>query len=247
MSYLMTISPDFAPELIAGWYIFNTWLQKQLGEGIHLELFNDFESQREAIRNNQIDIIYANPFDASMLIREKGFTALVRPVGKQDEAVIAVNAARSVEQVEDLRPGIRIASTDDPDVHMMGMIMLEPADLNVENTERSVVDSYIIVAKQLIRNEADVGFFLKEAFDNLSNFTREQLKPLVESEISIIHHSLLIGPRLAAQQDRIRELLLHMTADPKGAGVLESLGFQGWEHIDEEDVEFMIDLMDTLV
>ncbi len=246
MTYQMTVSPDFAPELIAGWYIFNTWLQKQLGEGIHLELYNDFKSQREAIRSDQVDIIYANPFDASMLIREKGFTALARPAGKQDEAVIAVKAQYPADCVEDLPPGIRLAFTDDPDVHLMGMIMLEAADLNADNTEKRVVDSYVIVAKQLIRDEADVGFFLKEAFDNLSNFTREQLKVLVESQISIIHHSLLVGPRLAAQREQIREFLLKMSADPKGVGVLESLGFQSWENVDQEDAEFMIDLMDTL-
>jgi phosphonate transport system substrate-binding protein len=247
MTYQITVSPDFAPEAVAGWYIFNTWLQKQLGENIHLDLFNDFESQRQAIYDNQIDIIYANPFDASMLIREKGFTALVRPIGKQDEVVVAVNAQYPATCVEDLAPGLRLASTDDPDVHLVGMIMLEPADINADNIKRNVVDSYVIVAKQLLRNEAEVGFFLKEAYNNLSNFTKGQLKILVESQISIIHHLFLVGPRLTDKQAQIQDCMLQMTNDPKGRGVLESLGFSGWETVEEEDAEFMIDLMDTLV
>ncbi len=246
MTYQMTVSPDFAPEYIAGWYIFNTWLQKQLGEGIHLELYHDFESQREAIRDDRVDIIYANPFDASMLIREKGFTALVRPIGKRDEAVIVVSAENPANNVEDLSPGIRLASTDDPDVHLMGMIMLEPADLNADNIQMREVNSYVIVAKHLIRGEADAGIFLKEAFEDLSTFTRDQLKVLVESEISIIHHSLLVGPNLADKREHIREILLNMHNDPKGPSVLESLGFTGWENVSLEDAEFMIDLMDTL-
>lgn len=246
MTYQITVSPDFAPEHIAGWYIFNTWLQKQLGEGVHLELYNDFDSQREAIRNDQVDIIYANPFDAAMLVREKGFTALARPSGKSDEAVVVVQAQNSATCVEDLKPGLRLAYTDDPDVHLMGMIMLEPADLSADNIHQSQVVSYPIVAKQLIRKEADVGFFLKESFDDLSAFTREQLKVLVESEISVIYHVLLVGPQLVGKQEQIRQLLLGMAQDAKGASVLKSLGFQGWENVDEEDVEFMIDLMDTL-
>ncbi len=246
MTYQMTVSPDFAPEYIAGWYIFNTWLQKQLGESIHLELYADFDSQREAIRNGRVDIIYANPFDASMLIREKGFTALVRPTNKSDEAVVVVNAQNPATAVEELPSTARIASTDDPDVHLMGMMMVEPADLDESNTERQVVDSYVLVAKRLIRGDADVGFFLKEAFDGLSRFTREQLKVLVESEISLIHHSLLVGPRLAPQAEQIRELILNMFADPKGVGVLKSLNFEGAMAVDQEDAEFMIDLMDTL-
>ena len=246
MTYQMTVSPDFAPEYIAGWYIFNTWLQKQLGESIHLELYPDFESQREAIKNGRVDIIYANPFDASMLIREKGFTALVRPNNKADEAVVVVNAQNPATCVEELPSTIRLTSTDDPDVHLMGMMMLEPADLDASNTKRQMVDSYVLVAKHLIRGDADVGFFLKDAFDNLSRFTREQLSVLVESQISLIHHSLLVGPRLAAQAEQIRELILTMADDPKGAGVLKSLNFDDAVAVDQEDAEFMIDLMDTL-
>lgn len=246
MSYQMTVSPDFAPEYIPGWYIFNTWLQKQLGEGIHLELYNDFESQREAIANDQIDIIYANPFDAAMLIREKGFTALVRPSGKNDEVVVVVNNDNPAQRVEDLAPGLRLVFTNDPDVHLIGMIMLEPADLNVNNVQMQEVDTYVLVAKQLLRGEADVGFFLKEAFYDLSQFIREQLRVLVESEISVVHHALLVGPRLKDKQEQIRELLLNMASDPKGPGVLESLGFRAWENVEQEDAEFMIDLMDTL-
>ena len=61
MPYTLTISPDFKPELISGWYIFNTWLQKQINENIHIEMVNDFNELSEAIDNNSIDLIYANP------------------------------------------------------------------------------------------------------------------------------------------------------------------------------------------
>lgn len=81
MSNLFTISPDFSPDHLSGWYIFNTWLQKQTGEAIHLEMYDGFHSQKEAIRNDKVDLIYANPFDAAMLVREKGFLPLVRPAG----------------------------------------------------------------------------------------------------------------------------------------------------------------------
>lgn len=246
MTYQMTVSPDFSPNYIAGWYIFNTWLQRQLGLGIHLELYTDFNSQRKAIQNDQVDIIYANPFDASMLIREKGFTALVRPLGKRDEAIIAVNADYPVNCVEDLSPGLRLVATNGPDVNLMGMIMLEPADLSAGTIQICTVASYVIVAKHLIHNDADVGIFLQEAYENLSSFTREQLKVLVQSEISIIHHSLLVGPRLADKREKIRGILLNMLNDPKGPSVLESLEFTGWESVSREDAEFMIDLMNTL-
>ena len=42
MSYMFTVSPDFSPDRLSGWYIFNTWMQRQLGVDIHLELYDDF-------------------------------------------------------------------------------------------------------------------------------------------------------------------------------------------------------------
>jgi len=247
MRYVMTVSPDFTPDRIAGWFIFNTWLQRQLGEQIHLELYPSFASQRKAILNDEIDLIYANPFDAAMLVREKGFTAIVAPMRKSDEAIIAVSNNSPVQKVEDLKPGTRIAATDDPDVNLISMIMLEPADLSAENVQTYTADTYVLVAKQLIQGKADVGFFLKHAFHGLSSFIRGQLRELVCSEIHVIRHVLLVGPRLQQRHAELQQLLLNMHRDTKGKDILDSLAMQGWESQQQEDTEFMIDLMDTLV
>lgn len=247
MTYQLTVSPDFSPVHLAGWYIFNTWLQRTLDTSIHLELYNSFQSQREAIAADKVDIIYANPYDASMLVREKGFRPLVSPKDAPDEAVIAVNRDYSAKQVEDLQAGVRLASTDDPDVHMMCMIMLEPAELDDSNTTRKICDSYVLVAKALLREECDVGFFLAEAFNDLSGMVRKHLRPLVTSQIHVIRHALLLGPKLAERQQAVLQELLQMADDPRGSGVLEALGFSGWEIVEQEDMEFLIDLMSTLV
>ncbi|MGB2131634.1 MAG: PhnD/SsuA/transferrin family substrate-binding protein, partial [Marinobacterium sp.] len=130
MTLNLSVSPDFPPAHLSGWFIFNTWLQRQLGVGVHLELYDSFEAQREDIRSGKLDLIYANPYDASMLVRELGFKVLVRPRNRADETVIAARMEDSVNCVEDLKPGLKVATTADPDVHTMGMIMLESADLD---------------------------------------------------------------------------------------------------------------------
>jgi len=38
-----------------------------------------------------------------------------------------------------------------------------------------------------------------------------------------------------------------MKDDPKGQKVLEAMQLGGWELMDEESTEFMIDLIDTLI
>ena len=245
MKYCLTVSPDFTPSHLSGWFIFNTWLQKTLGETIHLELYDSFEAQRKAIADNQIDIIYANPYDATVLVRDKGFQPLAKPTGKADEAIIAVHESNPVDNVEKLLPDTKIASTNDPDVNMMGMIMLEPADLDSSNTQHHTRDTFVLVAKDLIQGNADVGFFLAEAFNDLSKFVRSQMKVLVSSKIRIINHTLLIGPRLAHHKEALQTALLAMESESKN--ILEAQGFESWTAVDEEEMEFMIDLMDTLL
>ena len=247
MSFMFTVSPDFTPDHLSGWYIFNTWLQKQTGLAIHLEMYNDFNSQRAAIINDEIDLIYANPYDAAMLVREKGFMPLVKAKGESDEAIIAVNSQNPAEDVAHLTEGLKVAFTEDPDVKMMGMIMLEPGDLDENNIIPVLSDTYILVAKHLLKGEANVGIFLAEAYDDLSNMIKKQLRVLVRSQISVIHHSLMIGPKLLDKQDEIQQVLVEMNANEKGQGVLSSLGFNGWEKIEDDEMEFMIDLMDTLI
>jgi phosphonate transport system substrate-binding protein len=247
MTFNLTVSPDFAPDHISGWYFFNTWLQRKLGVGIHLELYDSFDAQREDIRAEKFDLIYANPYDASMLVREMGFQAVVKPASKSDETIIAVNAESPFHTVEDLVSGCRVATTDDPDVHTMGMIMLESADLDKNNTEIKQYSSYVVVAKNLLNGDADAGFFLKDAYDELSELIRSKMRVLVSSQISVVHHSLLVGPRMAEHIPAIQTALLTMHDDEKGKGVLESMDIETWEPMDSEQTEFMIDLIDTLI
>jgi len=246
MSYLFTVSPDFTPAHLSGWYIFNTWLQRQSKTAIHLEMYNDFQTQRNVIQHDQVDLIYANPFDAAMLVREKGFLPLVKAAGVSDEAIIAVKAENAVEDVAHLSPGITVAVTEDPDVTMIGMIMLEAGDLDAGNTRTTIYDTYVLVAKHLLNGDADVGIFLAEAYDDLSNMVKKQLRILVRSQISVIHHSLMIGPKLAGRKDEIQDLLITMNHDEKGKDILKSLGFDAWVKVEDEEMEFMIDLMDAL-
>jgi len=246
MTLIFTVSPDFNTKYLPGWFVVNTLLQRQTGEGIHLETFDDFDSLHQAMRDDKIDLIYANPFDAARLVRDHGFVAIARPQGRPDEAIIASSATGPITAIEDLKPGTRIASTDNPDVHMMGMIMIEPADLDHSNVSVQLRPNYVLVAKSLLNNDADVGFFLAETFDELSETVRKTLRVLVRSQIYVISHVFLMHPRVAAKFDAFRTALLAMDTDPKGQMALDDVGIKKWEPVEQEDVEFMIDLMVAL-
>ena len=128
MTYNFTVSPDFNPGHISGWFIFNTWLQRAINEEIHLELYNSAHEQRKAIADDQVELIYANPYDATALVRDKGFIPVAQAGNKTDEAIIAVNQESPILNIEQLSGGTRISSTDDPDVRMMCLISLSLPD-----------------------------------------------------------------------------------------------------------------------
>lgn len=246
MSFKFTVSPDFSPEHMPGWFIFNTWLQRASDLSISLQLYDDFPSQQKAIAADQVDLIYANPYDAAVLVRDKGFKPLVKPTGISDEAIIAANASSAYQHVEDLQPGCTVAVTDDPDVKMMGMIMLEPASLDASNMKLADCGNYVLVAKKILKNEADAGVFLAKSYQDLSSMVRNQMRILVQSQIYVIHHSLMVGPRLMDQREKLQDLLLGMGGNARGQGILEALKFTNWEMVDDETMEMMIDLMDAL-
>lgn len=246
MPYTMTISPDFKPDLISGWYIFNTWLQKTIGEDIHLEMVNDFSELDQLIENDKVDLIYANPFDMTKLIREKSFLPIAKPNGKVDEAVIIIKSDSHINAVESLQPGLKVSVADAPDVNMVGSIMLESADITPNDFEKIKCSNYITVAKNVINGTTDIGFILADAYDELSSLVKKQIKPLIRSKIHMLHHTFLISPQLVDKQADIIAAMTTLHSDENGQKLLNSLEFNNWQLVDTEDAEFMIDLMDTL-
>ncbi len=246
MIYNFSVSPSIMPSSLSGWHLLNTFMQKSLDLPIHFEMYPSFESQREAILSDNIDIIYANPFDASLLAREKGFLPVARPFQQHDEAIIAVSNDSGIHQIEDLQPGCKISSTNAPHVKMIGMIMLEPANLSLENIKYSNENTYVVVAKKLLRKETDAGIFLAESFDKFSRFISQQLTSLVRSDIQLVRHGLMISPKLIEYKKPLTDILLNINQYPLGASILENLEIESWENFSDEDVEFMIDLISTL-
>lgn len=247
MSYQFTISPDMSTQHLSGWYVFNTWLQRTLGEKIHLELYADFDRCRAAVKAGAVDLIFANPYDASMLVRDEGFLPVAHPRGRPDEVIIAVPADSPIERLEDLHAGARIVTSTDPEVNMIGAIMLEPADLGRDDITLVPCDTYVAVARHLLRHTADAGFFMADSFRELSELTRRSLRVLLQSHIHVIHHMLLAGPRMAPLVPRLQDAVLALEASDKGAALQRDLGFGGWVRTETEEAEFMVDLLETLV
>ncbi|MDT7837706.1 phosphate/phosphite/phosphonate ABC transporter substrate-binding protein [Aquabacterium sp. OR-4] len=249
MTLNLLIAPDFAPERFGGWHMLNALLQQRSGLRLHLLMPASAHEQAELLAAGQVDLVYANPFDAAELIRQRGFSAFARPVGKADEMLIAAQAGSALRRVEDLRPGCRVAMADHRDVKLIGLRLLEAADLHEPDLQWQLCDSHQAAARRLIKGEADVAFFLAETFHALSRLTRSQLQVVIESALHDITHVMLAHARVAEQVPTLCATLTGVdSSHSSDREVLEALGMPGgFEAMQAEDAEFMVDLMDTLL
>lgn len=248
MTLSFLVAPDFAPERFAGWHMLNTALQKR--SGIHLHLLTPASAAEQAalLAEGRADVVYANPFDATHMVRTLGYIPFAKPSQHYDEMVIACSAESAAQGVEDLKPGCRIALTDNKDIKLIGLRLLEPADIGEADAQWVLADSYQAAARMLIKQEVDAAFFLADAFASLSRMTRSQIRPLMESAIRDISHVVLVHQRAQDALPAIRAALLALRSDAAGQSVLDALGMpHGFEALSQEDAEFMIDLMDTLL
>lgn len=243
----MLIAPDFSPEHFAGWHMFNTLIQKRANLNIHLNTPASHAEQEHLINTGDIQAIYANPFDAATLIREQGYRAVARPIGKSDEMVIAAAANSDIKRLEDIQAGATIAMADNRDVKLIGLRLLEAVDIEETDLHWDITETYQAAAHKVIKGDAQAAFFLAEIFHSFSRLTKTQLSVLIESDLADISHVLLIKEDFPDTQV-FMDAVLNLHHDNDGKEVLTELGMpQGFEAMSEEYAEFMIDLMETLL
>ena len=243
----MLITPDFSPERFAGWHMFNTLIQKRANLNMHLNIPASQAEQQGIVNQGDIQVIYANPFDAATLIREQGYRAVARPIGKSDEMVIAAAANSDINSLEDIKAGATVAMADNRDVKLIGLRLLEAVDIAEADLNWTVTETYQAAARQVIKGDAQVAFFMAEIFHSFSRLTKAQLSVLIESDLADISHVLLIKDGFP-DSDILMDAILNLHNDDDGKEALAELGMpQGFEAMDEEDAEFMIDLMQTLL
>lgn len=247
MAYNFLIAPDFSPERFAGWHMLNTLLQKRSDVAVHLVTPASHAEQTTAIANGDISVVYANPFDASKLVREQGYRAIARPISKANEMVIASSVKSEIKSLDDVKAGQTVAMADNQDVKLIGMRLLEAVDVTENDLKFDITETYQAAARQVIQGKADVAFFIAEIYHSLSNLTKSQLNVLIESDLAEISHVILVKDGFE-KANEIEQVILSLQNDDEGKAVLAELGMsQGFKAMSEEEAEFMIDLLDTLM
>lgn len=248
MSYQFTVDPNYSGKNLPGWYLMNTYLQRRLGLPLRFTPFSTFDEARAAVMAGDFDLVYANPFDAVQYIQRLGFQSLAKPAEHFDEVLLASNADGGLRDYADLPAEIRVASASDKTlIHMVGLFLLDKAEIDRARLRFEYTGSYQGVIKALIQGKADVGFVFNEVYDAASDVIRRRLHAIDRSEDAFAFHSFCISPRLGEHAEAIRSLLLGMQTDEAGARLLEDIGFKGFEAVSQEEIECLSTLAEEYV
>ena len=130
---------------------------------------------------------------------------------------------------------------------LIGLRLLEAVDLEEADLNWTVTETYQAAARQVIKGDSQAAFFLAEVFHSFSRLTKTQLNVLIESDLADISHVLLIKEDFP-DTEILMNAILNLHNDDDGKEALTELGMpQGFEPMSEEDAEFMLDLMETLM
>ncbi len=98
--FKLSVCPHDTAKNLLGWFTLNTYLQRNLGTGIHFEPQDNFLVERQAVLDKPFHVVYANPYSALCFARDKGFVPVARPAGVVDETVV-VRKAGAAPVVDD--------------------------------------------------------------------------------------------------------------------------------------------------
>lgn len=235
--YQLSVCPHDTAKNLAGWYLLNTYLQRNLDCDIHFNLQDNFIVEREAVLTGGYHLVYANPYSAMEFAEKLGFIPVARPVGVFDETVLVVR--KGTKPLELALPKIATA-TKGLIVHALGCMQLGKLGKDRNACEFIIAGNHMKAAQAVIKGEADIGFVFNETWYGMNAMSRESLEVIGETREGFAFHCFCISPEWADRKSRLLEILTGMQQDTKGGSrILEDLKFKGFEAVPDNTIALL--------
>ena len=221
-----------------GWYFFNTYLQRQIGKEVHLELIHGAMSDRE-IKIEEMDIVFTKPFEATRLFLEHNFQPLLRPIDQTDEVTLLVRANDPRIHLSEYQGGKIVTAAANNFVYLLGRFLLEENDESLGNMEYLFSGHDIKALQMLLKGSADILFMLSDTYRGLSGLTKKNLRQIDQSETAFAFHLFSVSPHLIDMGAALSNVLLDMSLDSQGRQVLADLGIPGWTRPTKDECDML--------
>jgi anti-anti-sigma factor len=226
---------------LTGWYLLNTYLQRRMQRAIH------FEQSQDVANGAATDILFAKPFEACSMIKQRGFVPLMRPVAEADEVVILTRAddeRTSLSQFEGV--GV-VTATECSFVYLLGRFLCDESGVDSSKFEFTFSGNEIKSLQILLKKKVDLLFMLKKTYEGLASFSRNSVRKLDESSTDFAFHLFSIAPQLEAEGKMLTQILQEMETDETGKEILKDIEFQGWCPVEEGELNMLKMVFDRYV
>ncbi len=195
-----------------------------------------------------IDLVYANPFDWVQYVEKKGFIPVAKPKKHFDEVLLCSRQGSPWVDFASLPERIHIASASDATlVHMVGLFLLDKAEIDRARLDFTFTGSYQSALKSLLQGRVELAFVFNEVFASASRITQESLQIVAQSDDAFAFHAFCISPRLAHLQDSLCATLCSMEQSEAGQRLLQDIGFSGFEPVNEDEVACLTALAEEYI
>lgn len=222
---------------LSGWYLLNTYLQRRLQHAIHLEQL----PAGHDITTENVDLLFAKPFEACAMISRRDYIPLLRPVGEADEVVIVMRADDG-RALQDLSAPQVVTASQGSFVYLLGRFLCDENELDSSTFQYTFAGNEIKALQMLLKSQADVLFMLKKTYHGLSGLTRKSTRVADESDTQFAFHLFCIHNRIAELREPLVNVLTGMDTDEQGQGVLKDIQIGGWCAPEEGDVRMLLDI-----
>ncbi|MBU2754902.1 phosphate/phosphite/phosphonate ABC transporter substrate-binding protein [Acidithiobacillus sp. CV18-2] len=246
--YGFTVDPNYSGKNLPGWFLMSTYLQRQLHCSLHFSPQDDFAQGRNAVLQGGIDLVYANPFDWVQYVEKKGFIPVAKPKEHFDEVLLCSRKGSPWIDFASLPERIHIASaTDATLVHMVGLFLLDKAEIDRARLDFTFTGSYQSALKSLLQGRVDLAFVFDEVYSSASRITQESLQVIAQSDDAFAFHAFCISPRLAHLQDALCTTLCSMEQSEAGQRLLQDIGFSGFAPVNADEVACLTALAEEYI
>lgn len=238
--FSLAVCPHDTVRNSEGWYRFVQFLAQKLGDNVSFKLALDFADFHEHFSAS--DIVYANPSDGIQLLDSHGYSALVRPMGVYDEALLLVGPDGPKPALSALA-GARIATITRLLPTKIALHTLK--EQNVTPGELVNCDSWLSVVRSVWGGDTPYGIIYRDSYQDLSDQGRAMVQVIAETDCRCAFHMICVSPKLAEQAATLRDALLAMADDAMGKEVLADMKLPGWQPVTSEELDFMRQMLNS--
>ncbi len=226
-----------------GWFLLNTYLQRQLQRSI--QFTSRTLAERDAGDDESADLVFAGPFETCRLIRQRSFRVLAKPDGETDEVVVLAHSDDGRPMDQATCPKVAVSSKQSF-VYLLGRFLCDEQGLDSSRFQFFETGNDIKAIQFLIRKRVDWVMMSRKTFEGLSSLSRRQLRVLDQSQTELAAYFFCVAPYLDEALCRdLQTTLTGMRDCDKGTRILQDLELEGWEEPEPAELDLILRVYDA--